>query len=236
VTAKQNLESCDDEEYLRTTVKFVDGNETDTAMPDGERVLVGGDVEVRAATETSSALSWYGQDVSYGAKVENKSSSLTKSSRLFEKVPESFVLRVGHKIGISVFRSFDITHVDAKAPGNVVLEDFFGQKLQACIYTGEVTEISGNGRTFCHNINTFEGCSGPVVFLLDRKQEVTLEEKFHGLAVGVHVGGLGLTNNIAFMFRSFPRTKINDTKREYEMRIQHSTACEPDVDPIGCEM
>jgi hypothetical protein len=44
VTAKHNLDSCDDEEYLRTTVKFVTGHETDVAMPDGGCVLVGGDV------------------------------------------------------------------------------------------------------------------------------------------------------------------------------------------------
>jgi hypothetical protein len=201
VTAKHNLEICNDEEYLRTTVKFSDGHETDITMPDGGCVFEDEEeIQVRAATEDSDALTWDCQDLSFGAKLDNTSSLLTKKPRLFEKVPASFVLQVGHKIGIAVYRTFDITHEDAKAPSNLTLEDFYGQKLQACIYTGEVTEISANGQSFSHNINTFEGCSGAVVFLLDRNQEVELEEKFHGMAVGVHVGGLDSTNNIAFFF------------------------------------
>jgi hypothetical protein len=201
VTAKHNLESCIDEAFIRTTVRFVDGHETDITMPDGGCILAGEDeIEVRAATEDSSALTWNGQDVSFGAKFENPSNALTRRPRLFEKVPDvRSVLQVGHKIGISIYRTFDITHKDARAPSNVVLEDFYGQKLQACIYTGEVTEISAKAQTFCHNINTFEGCSGAVVFLLDRNQQVELEDTFHGMAVGVHVGGLDSTNNIAFL-------------------------------------
>ena len=200
MTAKHNLESCDNEQYLRTTVKFADGYETDITMPDGGCLLDGeAEIEVRAATQNSAASTWDCHDVSFGTKLDNKSSLLTRKPRLFEKVPSSFELRVGHKVGIAVYRTFDITYADAKAPSNVALEDFYGQKLQACIYTGEVTEISASRKTFCHNINTFEGCSGAVVFLLDRNQEVGLEA-FHGMAVGVHVGGLDLTNNIAFFF------------------------------------
>eukprot|EP00978_Attheya_sp_CCMP212_P007936 scaffold18449_cov49-Attheya_sp.AAC.4 len=94
-----------------------------------------------------------------------------------------------------------------------MLEDFYGQKLQACIYTGEATEVSSakNGQTFSHNINTFEGCSGAVVFLLDQNQEIEVEEELHDMAGGVHVGGLDSTNNIAFL-RSFEvSTAIGDS-------------------------
>jgi hypothetical protein len=82
---------------------------------------------------------------------------------------DSFRLQVGHKIGMAVYRTFDITHADADAPASVDLEKVYDEKCQACIYTGEeVTELSHNGETFCHSINTFEGCSGAVVFLLDK--------------------------------------------------------------------
>jgi hypothetical protein len=168
-------------------------------MPEGGCILEGGEkIEVRAATEDSLALTWYAQDVSFGTKLINTSNSLSKKPRLFEKVHESFVLQVGLKIGMAVFRTFEITHEDAKAPSNVELEDFYGQKLQACVYTGKVTEVSANDRTFCHDINAFEGCSGAVIFVLDRNQPVHVEEQYHGMAVGVHVGGLDLHNNIAF--------------------------------------
>lgn len=189
VTAKHNLESCGGKEYLRTTVKFADGYEADIAMPDGGCILENeDDIEVRAKTAESSALTWLAQDVSFGTKLENKAVSLAKKPRLFEKVPAGFGLRVGHKIGIAVFRTFDITHEDASAPNNVVLEDFYGQKLQACIYTGEVKETNVESQTFCHDINAFEGCSGAVVFLLDKNQEVELDDKFHGMAVFMLVG------------------------------------------------
>jgi hypothetical protein len=97
---------------------------------------------------------------------------------------------------MAVYRTFDITHADADAPASVDLEKVYGKKCQACIYTGEVTELSHNGETFCHSINTFEGCSGAVVFLLDKNLVVEVEEEFHGRD---HGGGLDQTNNLAFM-------------------------------------
>ena len=137
VTAKHNLESYDDEQYLRTTVKFTNGHETDITMPEGGCILEGGEeIEVRAATEDSLTLTWYAQDVLFGTKLINASNSLSKKPRIFEKVPESFVLQIGLKIGMAVFRTFEITHGDAKAPSNVVLEDFMG-KSSKLVFTLE---------------------------------------------------------------------------------------------------
>ena len=57
VTAKHNLESCDNEQYLRTTVKFADGYETDITMPDGGCLLDGeAEIEVRAATQNCEVI------------------------------------------------------------------------------------------------------------------------------------------------------------------------------------
>jgi hypothetical protein len=75
----------------------------------------------------------------------------------------------------------------------------YGQKFQVCIYTGQVTEISTNSRTFCHNINTFEGCSGAIIFLLDRNQPDDVAAELHGMAVGINVGGLDKESNIGFL-------------------------------------
>jgi hypothetical protein len=201
VTAKHNLENASGEEYVLTTVQSVDALEAFVTMPDGGCVLADeGDIEVRPAAGGASAMTWADDDLSFGESFERYAQPLTRKPRLFEKVPDvRSVLQVGHKIGIAVYRTFDITHEDAGAASNVVLEDFYGQKLQACIYTGEVTELSANGKTFCHNINTFAGCSGAVVFLLDQNQQVALDDEYHGMAVGVHVGGLDMTNNIGFL-------------------------------------
>lgn len=71
------------------------------------------------------------------------------------------------------------------------------------IYTGEILRVSQDGSSFEHNINTYKGCSGALVFLLDRDQNGngTLEADW-GKAIAVHVGGKfveeGRPRNFAF--------------------------------------
>lgn len=202
VTAKHNLElEPGDHEYLRTSIKFVDGPEKDVSMPDGGCKMTG-KVEIRARTEDTAPLNWDADEMSFGDEISRPQSSLTKKPRLYVKAPTNFRLAVGHKIGIAVYRTFDITHEDAGAPINVRLEDVYGPKHQVCIYTGAVTEVSERSGTFCHSINTFEGCSGAVIFLLDKGQEgAPPKEVADGMVVGIHVGGLDTTNNLAFLLK-----------------------------------
>jgi hypothetical protein len=189
VTAKHNLELVeDDRAYLRTSVKFVDGPEKDVSMPDGGCTMTG-EVEVRSGMNDTAPLFWAAGEVSFGREIVHPNSSLTKKPRIFfVKAPATFRLQVGHKIGMSVYRTFGITHADAGAPISVCLADIYGPKHQVCIYTGEVTEVSEQSDTFCHSINTFEGCSGAVIFLLDQDQDAQ-QEVADGMAVGIHVGG-----------------------------------------------
>lgn len=66
----------------------------------------------------------------------------------------------------------------------------YGRENDVNVYTGQITHVSPDGTAFEHNINTFTGCSGSVVFLLDRDQEgysVMVED--YGKAIAVHVGG-----------------------------------------------
>jgi hypothetical protein len=201
VTAKHNLELAeDDRAYLRASVKFVDGAEKDVSMPDGGCTMTG-EVEVRSGmNDTVAPLFWAAGEVSFGREIVRPNSSLTKKPRLFVKAPGTFRLQVGHKIGMAVYHTFDITHADAGAPISVRLTDIYGPKHQVCIYTGEVTEVSEQSDTFCHSINAFEGCSGAVVFLLDQGQDAP-QEVADGMAVGIHVGGLDRNNNIGFMLK-----------------------------------
>ncbi|KAL3896270.1 MAG: hypothetical protein SGARI_007217 [Bacillariaceae sp.] len=173
------------------------------SMPDGgcDAAMTGDEVQIRSGTNDTAPLFWDGEEVSFGDEISRPQSSLTKKPRLYVKAPNTFCLAVGDKIGIAVYRTFDITHKDAGAPISVRLEDVYGPKHQACIYTGEVTEISEHSETFCHSINTFEGCSGAVIFLLDQDQEDAPEEVADGMAAGIHVGGLDTTNNLGFMLK-----------------------------------
>jgi hypothetical protein len=193
LTAKHNLENDGEETYLRTTAKCFDQVEKDITLPDGgcartERIQV------------RPEITWSADEISFGDTITDPSNVLTKACRLFEKVPNTFRLRAGHRIGVLVYRTFDITHEDAKAPLNTDLVQVYGQKVQACIYTGQVTEISANGRTFCHDINTFNGCSGAIIFQLDRNQSDDVVAEFHGRAVGINVGGLDVDSNLGFLF------------------------------------
>ena len=152
MTAKHKLELSEDERaYSRTSIKFVDGPEKDVCMPDGGCTMTG-EVEVRSGTNDTSPLFWPVGEVSFGREITRASSSLTKKPRLFAKAPCTFRLQVGHKIGMAVYRTFDITHDDADAPISVHLADIYGPKHQVCIYTGEVTEVSEQSDTFCHSI------------------------------------------------------------------------------------
>jgi hypothetical protein len=200
VTAKHNLELAeDDRAYLRTSVKFVDGPEKDVSIPDGGCTMTG-EVEVRSGTNDTAPLFWAAGEVSFGRAITRPNSSLTKKPRLFVKAPDTFRLQVDHKIGMVVYRTFDITHEDADAPISVRLTDIYGPKHQVRIYVGEVTEVSEQSDTFCHSIISFEGCAGAVVFLLDQGQDAP-QEVADGVAVGIHVGGLDRNNNIGFMLK-----------------------------------
>jgi hypothetical protein len=201
VTAKHNPKNDGEETYLRTIAKCFDQVEKDITLPDGGCTM-SERMEIRLATATKRELTWSADDTSFGDTINDPSSILTKASRLFEKIPDTFRLREGHKIGVLVYRTFDITHEDAKAPLHTDLVKLYGQKFQVCIYTGQVTEISANGRTFCHSINTFKGCSGAIIFLLDQNQEDDVAAEYYGRAVGVNVGGLDTDNNLGFLIHN----------------------------------
>ena len=199
VTAKHNLRNSGQETYMRTTAKCYDLVEEDIVLPDGG-CETEDRIEIRPATTSPAkrAIMWRKDDISFGDVISDPTSSLTKSSRLFEKTPVTFSLSVGDKIGVLVYRTFDITHEDAKAPLHTDLVQVYGQKFQVCIYTGQVTEVSANGRTFCHDANTFRGCSGAIIFLLDQNQPAAAAN-YPGKAVGINAGGLDVNSNLGFL-------------------------------------
>jgi hypothetical protein len=198
VTAKHNLGSDGGETYLFTIAKCFDQVKELIELRDGGCAMTES-IPVRPATATTREITWSADDISFGDTITDPSNVLTKASRLFEKIPNTFRLRQGHRIGALVYRTFEITHKDAKAPPNTDLDHIYGQKSWVCIYTGQVTEVSANGRTFCHDINTFKGCSGAIIFLLDRNQPDDVTAEFYGRAVGINVGGLDVDNNLGFL-------------------------------------
>ena len=203
VTAKHNVASTDDEEYVRATFQFTNTDPIGVSMPDGGCTITNY-IEARPATQGSRAIMIEDDDYSFGEKVSTPERTITKMPFLFSQVPNEFEIQVGHKVGMAVFRIYEFSHNDAEAPRSLNLHSIYGPPRQACIYTGEVTAISANGKTFTHDINTFEGCSGAVIFLLDVDQPEGFDETFEGMAVGIHSGGLDTANNIASKLPKLP--------------------------------
>jgi hypothetical protein len=88
--------------------------------------------------------------------------------------------------------------------------ELFGEKSRPCIYTGKIVRVSLDCKTFEHNNNTFKGCAGAVIFLLDKNQpdvlatRTTLGQSLCGAAIGIHVGApadkiAGSNVNIGFV-------------------------------------
>ena len=204
VTAKHNFELDKyDCKYLNTCVVFADGSEKDMKMPDGGCKLAD-DVVVRRESKLfgTPELAWAPDDVSFGETITRSQNPLTKEPRLFLKAPKNFALAKGMKIGIAVYRAYEITHEDAGAEKGVNLESVYGKPSQPCIYTGEITKLMEETGTFLHNINAFKGCAGAVIFLLDEDQEHALPAEVEpGMAIGVHVGGADDSNNLGFILK-----------------------------------
>jgi hypothetical protein len=80
---------------------------------------------------------------------------------------------VGQKIGIVVYRDFVVTAEDVGMPKNTLSNDYLRgiYENRVNIYTGQTTRFSPNGNAFEYDTNTFAGCSGAVILLLDGQDE-----------------------------------------------------------------
>ena len=149
-----------------------------------------------------------GRDVDLAGDITNEHSAFTEKARSFEFVRFDFQFCVGQKIGIVVYRDFPI---DTASTGLLntstdKLEQIYGKINTVNIYGGEITRVVCDDQLWCfeHNINTFPGCSGAVIFLLDKHQDPAngVTEEDYGKAIAIHVGGddvgEGMVRNFAF--------------------------------------
>jgi hypothetical protein len=159
-------------------------------MPGTEESVV-----LRPSDANDEAITWDCHDVTTAPKIENAASPLTRKDLGFQKVVrDGFEFQVGQKIGMAVYRNFEVTPEDAGMSPNSVTADelrqIFGREGRVNTYTGQIMNVSPDKTAFEHNINAFRGCSGAVIFLLDVDQEgLGVIENDYGKAIAVHVGG-----------------------------------------------
>lgn len=130
-------------------------------------------------------LSWeYGVDIARGQFQETEHATPpTKSANnyhVFQSVPPDYQFSVGTTIGMAVFAKQAATMESSRMPSGAKVEpaDVYGAADEVSIYTGSMTHVGK--RFFAHNMNSYRGCSGAIVFLLDGENE--------GKCVGVHIG------------------------------------------------
>jgi hypothetical protein len=221
ITAKRNLRQVRDEEKDKIFIPILAKIDVfavglvDMASPDFGWIPTENDIiDLRRGDAGSRpAICNYGFDMSVGAIIDNPAEPVTEPIYSFPLVRKQLPLRVGQKVGIAVKFCEDSkptrdTITGAKA-GHSTLSDaqikaIYGEPGVVNVYTGKITFVGDNHIEY--DINTFTGCSGSVVFLLDMDQPSPVEPNDHGCAIAIHAGAHpSLRNrNYGFIIRCHP--------------------------------
>jgi hypothetical protein len=140
----------------------------------------------------------YGRDVVLGDRIDSLPNCVLNSMSAFELVSADFVIHAGQKVGIAVYSKNGAT---AESTGAALDDDeaqyIYGEKDRCHIYTGEITYVADHHIEY--DVNTFGGCSGAIVFLLDMNQPTTVNPEDYGKAIAVHTGSsTALATNLGF--------------------------------------
>jgi hypothetical protein len=142
-------------------------------------------------------------DVTWGQQVEH--STLVLHSSSFQRARDDFRCEPGQKVAIVIYSENGATPDSALAPPGYTqeeLERIYGKANQINILTGVITEVGPD--YICYNINTFGGCSGAVVFLLDKEQPDSVKPRDWGKAIAVHIGPHPSSrSNMAFLLSGY---------------------------------
>jgi len=215
VTAKHNLRCMDDGKLHAVQAEALIGmshtadfafNDLDWIPSPIDSVPLRSDVKERVRT-----ANWtWGVDISKGNLVARLAEGITSEHSSFALVRENFHLEVGQKVGMAVLftpqakptrqtvASFGVQEVDIS---DMELERIYGQPNSVNIYTGEIMFIGDDHIEY--DINSFTGCSGATVFLLDQGQPPSVQNCDFGKAVAVHAGAHPFlaTRNLGFKIR-----------------------------------
>jgi hypothetical protein len=180
---------------------FLQANESikiDTPFPDTNWTMVPADrVSLRTENQESRPGFWeYGVDISASGKIGRVGEWFTKQFRSFGAVRHTFIPLKGMQVGIAVFFTSDSKPTNKAIAGvgqeEVTMEpqdieNVFGKPGVVNIYTGKI-EFVGT-KHIEYDINSFTGCSGAVVLLLDGEdQHHSVQTCDHGKAIAIHGG------------------------------------------------
>lgn len=148
----------------------------------------------------------FGIDVSVGDTVTSREEGITNERASFELASGDYDYKRGQKVGIAVFNTVQPTaksaSPDPSAPLNLKPEELleiYGKHMETKVYAGEITWVGEHHIEY--DINSFEGCSGAIVFLLDEKQDASVPTHDYGRAIAIHAGTHPLLSDRNFGFK-----------------------------------
>jgi hypothetical protein len=224
VTAKHNLRHLtkNDKDFrakyadaLLPTVDPEDPEECELDFADLDWISSGNDrIDLSAGmkgAEGSRAALWdWGFDISIGRVLDKTEEAFTKEGHCFTLVRPDFKLEEGQKVGVAVV----FARRTKPTPGSVAgsgenikriseeqLVNIYGKPNEVNIYTGEIIKVRGE-YIEC-DVNSFTGCSGAIIFLLDKQQPQSVQPCDYGCAVAVHAGSHPVltSRNLGFVLR-----------------------------------
>jgi hypothetical protein len=161
--------------------------------------------------EGSRAALWdWGFDISIGRVLDKTEEAFTKEGHCFTLVRPDFKLEEGQKVGVAVV----FARRTKPTPGSVAgsgenikriseeqLVNIYGKPNEVNIYTGEIIKV--RGEYIEYDVNSFTGCSGAIIFLLDKQQPQSVQPCDYGCAVAVHAGShpVFTSRNLGFVLR-----------------------------------
>jgi hypothetical protein len=186
---------------LTTTETTIGSKEFNLNFPDSDSKLEDQQAyPLRREGESQRIDFWkFGKDIAWGT-----SPPVVTADKCFSLVRRDFKFEKGQRVGIAVSTPSDdvfYPSLQKQFPGikPELLQDIYGQpEHRTKIYTGNVTYCGESHIEY--DINSFEGCSGAIVFLLDKEQPPTVKPEDMGCAVALHCGAHPhFDRNIGFM-------------------------------------
>jgi hypothetical protein len=223
VTAKHNLRIVQRRDEIlipkRSTLNVKVGVANFVSEDLGWQPSQADELDIREGEEGSrTALTLWGLDISTGKEISTPKPPLTDPGYAFDLVRTTFKLETEQRVGIAVNfrREAKPTATSIKGAGPDVLrptlceqqiEDIYGKPDYVNIYTGKITYVGKDHIEY--TCNTFTGCSGAIVFLLDQAQPNSVQRCDWGKAVAVHAGSHPFlpARNFGFKIRSHPGFK-----------------------------
>jgi len=215
VTAKHNLRRVWDEvtglHYIPKEANILLSDiEIDILWDDLDWVPTRADfLNLREGKEALPAFSEYGFDACVGQVIADAENPACAAKASFQKVRGDFKFEKGQKVGMAVFFTSQSKPTretikgadDGEIPddfGELKIKNFYGETDQVNIYTGEIKYVGP--KHIEYSINSFTGCSGAVVFLLDKDQPASVDQSDWGRAVAIHSGAHPLMSDRNYGF------------------------------------